>query len=130
MKKIVLVLLTLVLIFALVGCNESGDSNAGGEVTVIESKWNDQGSSEEKMVYSDIQKGDVISDSSFGTLTVKKVKKDYIVITVTEGFVEDIGEGINMNADDLRKIKLKKGESISISSKTFDAGITITVEYN
>ena len=55
---------------------------------------------------SDIKKGDVISDSSFGTLTVKKIKKDYIVISVTEGFVEDIGEGINMNADDLRKIKL------------------------
>ena len=27
-------------------------------------------------------------------------------------------------------LKLKKGESITISSKTFDAGITITIEYN
>ena len=34
-----------------------------------------------------------------------------------------------MNADDLTKIKLKKGESITIASKTFDAGITITIEY-
>ena len=72
----------------------------------------------------------MISHSSFGTLTVKKIKEDYIVISVTEGFVEQKGKGINMNADDLTKIKLKKGESITISSKTFDAGITITIEYN
>lgn len=130
MKRIVLVLLSLILTFALIGCNKFSDSRDGGSVTITENKWNDQGSGEEKTVCSDIKKGDVISDSSFGILTVKKVKKDYIVISVTEGFVEDIGEGINMNADDLRKIKLKKGESITISSKSFDAGITITIEYN
>ena len=130
MKKSILVQLTLLILFALVGCDKSSETNAGGSVTITENKWNDQGSGEEKTVCSDIKKGDVISDSSFGILTVKKVKKDYIVISVTEGFVEDIGEGINMNADDLRKIKLKKGESITISSKSFDAGITITIEYN
>ncbi len=130
MKKIILVQLTLILLFVLVGCDKSGETNAGGTVTITENKWNDQGSSEEKTVYSDIQKGDVISDSSFGTLTVKKIREDYIVISITEGFVEQKGKGINMNADDLTEVKLKKGESISISSKTFDAGITITIEYN
>ncbi len=130
MKKIVLVQLAFILIFALVGCNKSGDSNAGGKIIVTESKWNELGSSEEEKVLDDIEKGDVLSDTSFGTLTVKKAADDYVVISVSEGFVEQAGIGINMNADDLRKIKLKKGESIRISSKTFDAGITMTIEYN
>lgn len=130
MKKNALAQLTLILLFVLVGCGKSGETNAGGAVTVTESKWNDQGSGEEKTVYSVIQKGDVISDSSFGTLTVKKINEDYVIISVTEGFVEKEGKGINMNSDDLTRIKLKKGERITIASKTFDAGITINIEYN
>lgn len=130
MRKITLVQLTLLILLALVGCDKSGETNAGGTVTVAESKWNDQGYSEEETVYSDIQKGDVISDSSFGTLTVKKMNDDYILIALTEGFVEKTGKGINMNADDLTKIKLGKGESITIASKSFDAGVTITIQYN
>lgn len=130
MKKIVLVSIVMILVFALVGCDKFADSNADGEVIVIEDKWNDQGSSEEKYTFDDVKKGDVLSDSSFGTLTVKKIKDDYIIISVSEGFVENTGEGINMNADDLTRIKLKKGESIKVSSKSFDAGITITIQYN
>lgn len=130
MKKIALIPLTIILIILLAGCNESNDSDASGEILLTESKWNDQGSSEEEKVFDDIEKGDVLSDSSFGTLTVKKVKKNYIDISVTEGFVEKTGKGINMNADDLTKIKLKKGDSITIASKSFDAGITITIQYN
>ncbi|MBR3600488.1 MAG: hypothetical protein IKL53_11510 [Lachnospiraceae bacterium] len=130
MKKITLVQLTFLILFALVGCDKFSETNAGGTVTVTESKWNDQGYSEEETVYSDIQKGDVISDSSFGTLTVKKMNDDYILIALTEGFVEKTGKGINMNADDLTKIKLGKGESITIASKSFDAGVTITIQYN
>lgn len=130
MKKIVLLPMILFLMFSLVGCKELGDSKVDCEVIVTEVNWNDQGSSEEKNTFDSVGKRDVLSDSSFGTLAVKKIKEDYIVISVTEGFVENKGEGINMNADDLTKIKLKKGESITISSKTYDAGITITIQYN
>lgn len=129
MKKITLIPLTLILIILLVGCNESGDSNLDGELVVTESKWFEFGSNEEEKILNDVKRGDVLSDSDFGTLTVKKVKNDYLEISVTEGFVEQTGKGINMNADDLSKIKLKKGESITIASKSFDAGITITIEY-
>lgn len=129
MKRIVLVCLGLIFVFVLTGCNKNVDSKSRGEVKVTEVEWNDQGVGNEETFSIDVQKGDVLSDSSFGTLTVKKVTDDYVLISVSEGFVEKEGKGINMNADDLTKIKLKKGESITIASKTFDAGITITIEY-
>ena len=129
MKRIVLVCLGLIFVFVLTGCNKNVDSKSRGEVKVTEVEWNDQGVGNEETFSIDVQKGDVLSDSSFGTLTVKKVTDDYVLISVSEGFVEKEGKGINMNADDLTKIKLKKGESITIESKTFDAGITITIEY-
>lgn len=129
MKRIAVLPLMIVLLILLVGCNESSDSDASGEILVTESKWNDQGSSEEEKNFDDVKKGDVLSESNFGTLTVKKITDDYVVISLTEGFVEMTGKGINMNADDLTRIKLKKGESITIASKSYDAGITITIQY-
>ena len=40
MKKIILVQLTLILLFVLVGWDKSGETNAGGTVTVTENNVN------------------------------------------------------------------------------------------
>jgi hypothetical protein len=133
-----LIITVLLMVFVLVcGCvpartdsDNLNDKDKSRVLTVKEEYWWEADGSTNEAVFENIARGDVISEGEFGKFTVKSVTDEKIVIGVKGGFVESNGDTIDMNGEQLTKIKLNKGESIGIASTTYDAGVFLLISYN
>jgi len=138
--KIASVILAGLMMISVFGCSatktvkpeETEPEELDTKLTVIETEWNDQGSTEEDtVVYTSLSEGDVVYDEIDGKITVKSVSEKKIVLCIEDGcFVEpNENGGINLNADPLKVITLKCGESIELASQTMDEGVNLYIAY-
>ena len=87
-------------------------------------------SSEEKLLFEEVKSGDVLVETSFGTLKVDTITEEQIIISIIDGcYVERDGDGVNLRAEPLTQIELRKGESIDLSSASMDAGNNLTISF-
>ena len=138
--KIASVVLTGLMMISVFGCNatktvkpeKTEHEELDTELTVIETEWNDQGSTEEDtVVYTSLSKGDEVYDGFDGKITVKYVSAKKIVLSIEDGcFVEPNENGtINLNKDSLELITLECGQSIELASQTMDEGVNLYIAY-
>ncbi len=134
-RKVLAIVLSSMMIFTC-GCQNtesSADSNSTLSVTTL--NWGstveyNEAQEPETITYDNLQKGDVVYDGSYGTLTVKSASSSKVVLKSSGGLIEQNEDGtINMMEDAPKSITVNAGEEIILASQTMDSGVTITLEY-
>ena len=111
----------------------AADCGAAPVLTLTEQYWTGwQKEQPEPTVYTfeNIKEGTVIYESLFGTVRVAKVTDDSVQLTLENAcFVEpnQDGRGINLMADPLESITVRRGEEKVLASQSMDAGVWLTV---
>ena len=80
--------------------------------------------------FENIKEGTVIYESLFGTVRVAKMTDDSVQLTLENAcFVEpnEDGRSIDLSADPLESITVRRGEEKVLASQSMDAGVWLTV---
>lgn len=136
--KLAITLLFLVSIFGIIGCNKTVDDIVTGtkesgslSLEVSEIIWGDTGFvKEEKKTVEVTEVGELISDTSYGTIKVTEVTQEEIIFEFEGSFVVKGDSGINLSAEPLTEFELVRGQTVKFASQTMDAGVTVTVTFN
>nr|WP_027871101.1 hypothetical protein [[Eubacterium] cellulosolvens] len=131
-NRFIIVLLTvLVLVVCLWGCDLPDEDTTGRQLNIGYDYWNDMGSGDEGLKkHTDLRRREIVYEDSFGTFRVYSANSKRITLEIKEGaFVEKDGDGINLNAEPLKRITIEKGESVTVASQTMDAGVKLTFRY-
>ena len=125
-------LILFVIIITICFLSIKNKNNEDYALRVEENFWSSERSTINEYSFDKVVKGDIISDTSFGLITVDSVSNDYIVLRFNEGnfVVREEGKGINLTADSLTTLQINRGTPISVSSQTMDAGVTVKVKFN
>jgi hypothetical protein len=100
-------------------------------LSIQETEWSEQGSSTyDPMVFTSLQKGDVVYDDHFVKIKVKSVNESRIVLVVEGGMVEPNDDGtIDLGAEPIEKLELDCGQSIELVSTSMSAGFNLVIAY-
>ena len=124
MRKVLLIILSIMILIGTTGCNRKELNNY--KLKVIESSWSGWSKDykpEEKTTLHDIilDKKYVINKGSLGlTFVIKKINKDSIVIETTEAF-SDSKKGIDLNTKK-KEFIVEKNKVLELTTPTMDAG--------
>ena len=127
-KSISVGLFLLIMIFTY-GCGNAEPVQT--TLSIEETQWSELGSStDDPIVITPLQRGDVVYDSNETKITVKSVTESRLVLEIDGFMVEPNDDGsINLGAEPLKIIDLTKGQSIEIDSQTMDAGFNLLISY-
>ncbi len=100
-------------------------------LSIQETEWSEQGSSTyDPIVFTPLQKGDVVYDDHFVKIKVKSVNESRIVLVVEGGMVEPNDDGtIDLGAEPIEKLELDCGQSIELVSTSMSAGFNLVIAY-
>ena len=132
MKKTMHILSVVIILFImsfLSGCGNSEPVQAS--LSIQETSWSEQGSSTyDPIVFTPLQKGDVVYDGHFVKIKVKSVNESRIVLTIEGPMVEPNDDGtINLDAEPIEKLELECGQSIELVSTSMSAGFNLVISY-
>ena len=121
-------LILYIMIFAC-GCGKTEPVQAS--LSIQETEWSEQGSSTyDPIIFSPLQKGDVVYDDHFTKITVKSVNESRIVLVVEGGMVEPNDDGtIDLDAEPIEKLELDRGQSVELVSTSMSAGFNLVISY-
>ena len=127
-KSISVGLFLLIMIFTY-GCGNAEPVQT--TLSIEETQWSELGSStDDPIVITPLQRGDVVYDSHDTKITIKIVTDNKVVLDMDGYMVEPNDDGsVNLNAEPVKRIEITKGQSVKLASQTMSAGFDLLVSY-
>lgn len=128
-KHLTVIIAAIMMIMLINGCGRAAVSQ--NTISIQEKQWNEKGSDPKDILsYSPIKKGDILYNANDTKISVKSINDNKVILAI-EGYMVEPNENgtINLNADPLEKIEIKRGESKEIDSQTMDAGFKLYITY-
>ena len=128
-KKYISVGLFLLIMIFTYGCGNAEPVQT--TLSIEETQWSELGSStDDPIVITPLQRGDVVYDSHDTKITIKIVTDNKVVLDMDGYMVEPNDDGsVNLNAEPVKRIEITKGQSVKLASQTMSAGFDLLVSY-
>ena len=128
-KKYISVGLFLMIMIFTYGCGNAEPVQT--TLSIEETQWSEFGSStDDPIVITPLQRGDVVYDSHDTKITIKIVTDNKVVLDMDGYMVEPNDDGsVNLNAEPVKRIEITKGQSVELASQTMSAGFDLLVSY-
>ena len=133
MRRTILVLALLVLLMPVLSVCQ-GTEAGSGSLVVTEQYWTGWSQEQPEPIVTSwerIEKGSVIYDGPFGTITVKSVSGGRIRLSIqSSSFVRPYRVGtIKLKTGPIQSLTVRRGREAKIVTETLDFGVSLTIRY-
>lgn len=124
----VCIFIAMLLVFVS-GCGNTAVTER--KMTVQSSKWSELGgSTSDPVVYTSINKGELLYEGFDSKIKVKSVSNKKLVLDIDGYLVETEPDGrIDMRKTPLNRLTLEVGQSVELATLTMDAGAHISISF-